>query len=57
MDLGSPCGNLIYRWDRLHREVEVFDARGEYRGVIDAVTGALIRPAAPPSVALARSRH
>ena len=41
----SPRGDLIYTWDSLHGEVEVFDARGEHRGVIDAVTGRPIKPA------------
>ncbi|HLB96983.1 MAG TPA: colicin E3/pyocin S6 family cytotoxin [Acetobacteraceae bacterium] len=45
MDLGSPRGNLICTRDSLHSEVEVFDVRGEHRGVIDAVTGLPIKPA------------
>ena len=40
----SPRG-FICTWDSLHGEIEVFNARGEHRGVIDAVTGKPINPA------------
>jgi hypothetical protein len=34
-----------YTWDPLHEEVEVFDKRGHHRGVADAFTGVLVKPA------------
>jgi hypothetical protein len=33
----------LFTWDGLHGEVEVFNARGQHLGSVDAVTGALIK--------------
>jgi hypothetical protein len=53
-DLGFVRGNRVWRnqtadrlytWDALHGEVEVFDKRGRHIGVLDAMTGQLIKPA------------
>jgi hypothetical protein len=41
----SKTGNRLYTWDALHGEVEVYNKRGEHVGVIDAVSGKLIKPA------------
>ena len=41
----SPSNNVIYTWDSSHGEAEVFDAGGDHRGVIDAVTGRPIKSA------------
>jgi len=38
-------GTLLYTWDGLHGEVEVFNTRGEHQGVVDAVTGSPLKPA------------
>jgi hypothetical protein len=38
-------GTLLYTWDSLHGEVEVFDTLGRHQGVLDAVTGQRIKPA------------
>jgi hypothetical protein len=37
-------GSRYYTWDPLHREIEVFDRRGNHRGAADPVTGELIKP-------------
>jgi len=37
----------IYTWDALHGEVEVFNRRGRHLGVLDAVSGELIKPPVP----------
>ncbi|GAA3145061.1 hypothetical protein GCM10017687_72490 [Streptomyces echinatus] len=34
-----------YTWDRLHGEIEVFNARGRHLGALDAVTGVRIKDA------------
>jgi hypothetical protein len=34
-----------YTWDALHGEIEVFTKRGKHLGALDAMTGALIKPA------------
>ena len=36
--------SLIYTWDALHGEIEMFSARGEHRGVVDKFTGERIKP-------------
>jgi hypothetical protein len=41
----SRNGRYLFTWDALHGEVEVFNARGEHRGVMDAVTGRWIKDA------------
>jgi hypothetical protein len=41
----DPNDDLLYTWDSLHGEVEVFNMRGRHVGVIDAVTGERIKPA------------
>lgn len=43
----SYNGKRIYTWDRLHGEVEVYNARGRHLGVLDPVSGRQIKPAVP----------
>jgi hypothetical protein len=38
-------GDLIYTWDALHGELEVYDLRGRHLGVADPVTGKRTKPA------------
>jgi hypothetical protein len=38
-------GDLVYTWDGPHRELEVYDTRGEHIGVDDPMTGERIKPA------------
>jgi Cytotoxic len=38
-------GSRIYTWDSLHGEIEVYNSRGRHLGVLDAVTGELIKDA------------
>jgi hypothetical protein len=38
-------GKTLYTWDGMHGEIEVFNRRGRHLGVIDAVTGAALKPA------------
>jgi len=33
----------FYTWDALHGEIEVFDRHGHHLGVLDAVSGLLIK--------------
>jgi len=35
----------LYTWDSLHGEIEVFNARGFHLGVLNAVSGELIKQA------------
>ena len=37
-------GRLLYSWDELHGEIEVFDRRGYHMGALDAVTGEQVKP-------------
>lgn len=37
-------GRLLYTWDGLHGEIEVFDKHGYHMGALDAVTGEQIKP-------------
>ncbi|MGD0820237.1 MAG: colicin E3/pyocin S6 family cytotoxin [Desulfomonilia bacterium] len=39
----SPDGKRIYTWDSLHGEIEVFNNRGYHLGVIDPLTGEMIK--------------
>lgn len=39
----SPDGKRLLTWDGLHGEIEVYNLRGEHLGVLDAVTGMLIK--------------
>lgn len=41
----SADGDRLYTWDSLHGEIEVFNKRGHHLGVLDAVSGELIKPA------------
>ena len=41
----SKCGGRLYTWDGLHGEIEVYNSRGRHLGVLDAVSGAQIKPA------------
>lgn len=52
--LGAPNGEkrwrsidskLLYTWDSLHGEIEVFNKRGRHLGAANAVTGVLVKPA------------
>lgn len=36
---------LLYTWDTLHGEIEVFNTRGRHLGAIDAITGHYIKGA------------
>lgn len=38
-------GSRIYTWDGLHGEIEAYNPRGKHVGVLDAMTGALIKGA------------
>ena len=38
-------GSRLYTWDSLHGEIEAFNSRGHHLGVLDAVTGQLIKEA------------
>ena len=40
----SPDGKRLYTWDARHGEIEVFDRRGFHWGVLDAITGRLLKP-------------
>lgn len=35
----------FFTWDSLHGEIEVFDKQGKHLGVLDALTGKLIKDA------------
>ena len=37
-------GRLLYSWDELHGEIEVFDKRGYHLGALDAIDGTQIKP-------------
>jgi len=41
----SPGKERYYTWDALHGEIEVFNKRGKHIGVVDAVSGVLIKDA------------
>lgn len=41
----DPDTGLLYEWDPLHREVEVYNKRGHHLGAVDAVTGEFIKDA------------
>ena len=43
----SDDGKRYYTWDGLHGEIEVFNSRGKHLGVIEAITGAIIKGAVP----------
>jgi hypothetical protein len=36
---------VLYTWDDLHGEIEIFNLRGRHLGVGDPMTGVLIKPA------------
>lgn len=36
---------VLYTWDDLRREIEIFNLRGRHLGVGDPMTGELIKPA------------
>lgn len=38
-------GTLLYTWDSLHGEIEVFNARGRHLGAIDAKAGKFLKDA------------
>jgi hypothetical protein len=40
----SKNSDRYYTWDSLHGEIEVFNKRGKHLGVLDAVSGELIKP-------------
>jgi hypothetical protein len=35
----------LLTWDSLHGEIEAFDLRGRHVGVLDAITGVMIKEA------------
>ena len=37
--------DMLYTWDELHGEIEVFDCRGFHVGAIDGTTGERLKPA------------
>jgi len=37
--------NLLFTWDALHGEVEVFSSRGEHRGAFDPIARRQVKPA------------
>lgn len=39
----SSHPDRIYTWDSLHGEIEVFNKRGKHLGVLDPVTGEMIK--------------
>ena len=41
----SGGGKRLYEWDSLHGEVEVHNGRGDHLGVLDPLTGEMIKPA------------
>ncbi len=41
----SRDGRRLFTWDALHGEIEAYNARGLHIGVLDAVTGRLIKEA------------
>ncbi len=41
----SHDGNRLYTWDSLHGEIEVFTARGNHLGALDAITGVAVKGA------------
>ncbi|WP_432199800.1 colicin E3/pyocin S6 family cytotoxin [Erythrobacter sp. W53] len=41
----SADGKLLFTWDSLHGEIEVFNRRGKHIGVADAFTGLIKKPA------------
>jgi hypothetical protein len=40
-------GRYLLTWDSLHGEIEVYDKFGRHRGVMNALTGELIKDAVP----------
>jgi len=42
---GADLDPQDYTWDSLHGEIEVFNKRGKHIGVVDAVSGELIKDA------------
>jgi hypothetical protein len=41
----DPSGTRILTWDSFHGEIEVFNLRGKHVGVMDAVSGMIIKDA------------
>jgi len=41
----SLCKKRLYTWDEYHGEIEVFSKRGKHLGVIDAISGEIIKDA------------
>lgn len=41
----SRCGQRLYTWDAYHGEIEVFNKRGRHIGVLDALSGNMIKEA------------
>ncbi len=39
----SNGGDRLYTWDSFHGEIEVFNKRGKHLGVVDALTGELVK--------------
>jgi len=41
----SPDGKRLYKWDALHGEIEVFNARGKHLGALDPLTDLVVKDA------------
>lgn len=41
----SPDGSKLYQWDSFHGEIEVYNKQGRHLGVLDAITGIMIKKA------------
>ncbi|WP_323702412.1 colicin E3/pyocin S6 family cytotoxin [Mammaliicoccus sp. Dog046] len=42
---GSGKNKRYYEWDQRHREIEVYNNKGKHIGVMDPLTGSMIKPA------------
>lgn len=42
---GSGKNKRYYEWDNTHREIEVYNHKGKHIGVMDPLTGQMIKPA------------
>ncbi|HDZ3341715.1 TPA: hypothetical protein RSU91_002265, partial [Staphylococcus aureus] len=42
---GSGNSRRYYEWDNTHKEIEVYNSKGKHIGVMDPLTGKMIKPA------------
>ncbi|MBZ8173994.1 hypothetical protein FOG27_00435 [Staphylococcus delphini] len=42
---GSGKNKRYYEWDNTHKEIEVYNSKGVHIGVMDPLTGKMIKPA------------